>query len=71
MVGDARVTINAVRNVRQTMLHMLVRWKPGIHWVVKQIIAMARQKSEIELETVGTDEGDSRRRYIMGLPRER
>ena len=60
-LGDGmRVAIEAVRKIRQIVLHMLVGWKPGTYWMVKERIAMARQKSEIVLETAGVVKGGTR-----------
>jgi len=66
-----RVAMKAVREIRQIVLHILIRWKLGICWVAEERITMARQKSEIGLETVKVMRGDSRSRYIVRLPRER
>ena len=60
-LGDGmRVAIEAVRKIRQIVLHMFVRWKPRTYWMVKERIAMARQKSEIVLETAGVVKGGTR-----------
>lgn len=58
--GGMRVAMDAARKIRQIVLHMLVRWRLRIYWVVKERIAMARQKSEIVLEAVGAIKGGSR-----------
>jgi len=60
LVLNVRMTIEIVRKVKQIVLHMLVRWKPRINWEVKEMIAMVKQKSEIELETVNANKGGSR-----------
>lgn len=38
--------MEAVRKIRQVVLHMLVRWEPRTYLVVKERIAMTRQESE-------------------------
>jgi len=63
--------MEAVRNIRQVVLHMLVRWELRPYLVVKERIAMARQESEIVLEIMSVVGNDSRWRYMVGSPRER
>jgi hypothetical protein len=69
--GGVRVARKLARKVRQIVLHMLIRRKLGIHWVAKERVTMARQKSEIGLKTVNATRGGSRWRYIVGSPGER
>jgi len=72
VVGDdARLLIKAVKKIWQIAVHMSMRWKLGIHLVVKERITMVRQKSEIGLETMNVTRGDIRWRYIVGSPGER
>lgn len=52
--------MEAVRKIRQVVLHMLVRWEPRTYLVVKERIAMARQESEIVLEIMSVMRNDSR-----------
>lgn len=60
-LGDGmRVMMEAVRKIRQVVLHMLVRWEPRTYWVVKERIAMARQESEIVLEITSVMRNDGR-----------
>jgi len=71
VVGDdAQLLIKAVKKIWQIALHMSMRWKLGIHLVVKERITMVRQKSEIGLETMNVTRGDIRWRYIVGSPGE-
>lgn len=52
--------MEAVRKIRQVVLHMLVRWEPRTYLVVKERIAMTRQESEIVLEITSDMRNDSR-----------
>ena len=52
--------MEAVRKIRQVVLHMLVRWEPRTYLVVKERIAMTRQESEIVLEITSVMRNDSR-----------
>ena len=68
--GGVWVTKKAARKIRQTVLHMLMRWKLGVAWVVVERITMERQRSGVGLETTDIMRGDRRKRYIVGSPRE-
>jgi len=59
VLGDGvRMAMKVVRKIRQIVMHILMRWKLGICWVAEERITMARQRSEVGLETTKVMRGD-------------